>query len=507
VTLKFYNTLTKRVEEFVPLHAGEARVYVCGPTVYNYAHVGNFRTYVFSDLLRRWLKHKGFKVTQVMNLTDVDDKTIRGSREQGIPLKQFTKFYEKAFFEDCDALGIQRVEHYPRATEHVQEMITLVKKLFEKGFAYKGEDGSVYYNINKFKDYGKLSGTSLKDLKTGASGRVRSDEYSKENASDFVLWKAWTPEDGNVYWQTELGKGRPGWHLECSAMSMKYLSESFDIHAGGVDLIFPHHENEIAQSEGATGKKFVNYWLHCEHLLVNGRKMSKSLGNFYTLRDLLEKNFKPKTIRYFLLSGYYKQQLNLTFEALHAAEESVKRLNDFRDSLEQIANKKSTKKNQTTTTSETTSKTASKSTSDTSSQTRSETTSEPASKLADELTAKAKNDFEKALDSDLNTPLALAALFDFVREFNKLAEEKKISATQARNALQALEEFDSILGVLSRKKPSPELEKFVEEKIREREAARKRRDFATSDAIRLELKRRGVVIEDTPNGVKWKLEE
>ncbi|NYZ78147.1 class I tRNA ligase family protein, partial [Candidatus Micrarchaeota archaeon] len=345
--------------------------------------------------------------------------------------------------------------------------------LLEKKLAYKGEDGSVYYNIKKFKNYGKLSGTNLKELETGASGRVRSDEYSKENASDFVLWKAWTPEDGNVFWQTELGKGRPGWHLECSAMSMKYLGESFDIHAGGVDLIFPHHENEIAQSEGATGKKFVNYWLHSEHLLIDGRKMSKSLGNFYTLRDLVNKNFKPKAIRYFLLSGYYKQQLNLTFEALRAAEESVKRLTDFRDSLEEIAGKKPSAKE---------------------------------NKTAGELTAKAKNNFENAFDADLNTPLALAAVFEFVHAFNKLVEEKKLGAEEARDALQALEEFDSVLGVLSQRKAPPELEKFVEEKIREREQARKRKDFKTGDAIRLELKRRGVIIEDTPTGVKWKLE-
>ena len=473
MTLKFFNTLTKRVEEFIPQREGEARVYVCGPTIYNFAHVGNFRAYVFSDLLHRWLKHKGLKVMQVMNLTDVDDKTIRDSQKQGIPLKQFTERYEKAFFEDCEALGVERVERYPKATEHIQEMVALVKTLLEKKLAYKGEDGSVYYNIKKFKNYGKLSGTNLKELETGASGRVRSDEYSKENASDFVLWKVWTPEDGNVFWRTELGKGRPGWHLECSAMSMKYLGESFDIHAGGVDLIFPHHENEIAQSEGATGKKFVNYWLHSEHLLIDGRKMSKSLGNFYTLRDLVNKNFKPKAIRYFLLSGYYKQQLNLTFEALRAAEESVKRLTDFRDSLEEIAGKKPSAKE---------------------------------NKTAGELTAKAKNNFENALDADLNTPLALAAVFEFVHAFNKLVEEKKLGAEEARDALQALEEFDSILGVLSQRKAPPELEKFVEEKIREREQARKRKDFKTGDAIRLELKRRGVIIEDTPTGVKWKLE-
>ncbi len=474
MTLKFFNTLSKRVEEFVPLRAGEARAYVCGPTVYHYAHVGNFRTYVFSDLLRRWLKRKGFKVTMVMNLTDVDDKTIRGSREQGIPLKQFTERYEKAFFEDCETLGIERVERYPKATEHIPEMIALVKKLLEKGLAYKGEDGSVYYNISKFKDYGKLSGINLKKLEAGASGRVRADEYSKENASDFVLWKAWTPEDGNVFWETELGKGRPGWHLECSAMSMKYLSESFDIHAGGVDLIFPHHENEIAQSEGATSKKFVNYWLHCEHLLVDGRKMSKSLRNFFTLRDLLDKGFKPKAIRYFLLSGYYKQQLNLTFEALRAAEEAVKRLNDFRDALEEISSKKTRVK-------------------------------EKENKEAVVLVERVKKEFEQALDADLNTPLALAALFEFVRDYNKLIEEKKVGSKNARDALEALKEFDSVLCVLSRKQATPELKKFVEEKIREREQARKQRDFATSDSIRLELKRRGVIIEDTPSGVKWNL--
>ena len=326
-SIRLFNTLTRKKETFIPIDEGEVRMYTCGPTVYDYAHIGNFRAFLFEDLLKRWLEYRGFKVTHVMNITDVDDKTIRGSQKQQIPLRQYTEYYTKAFFEDVAVLSIEPADYYPRATEHIPEMVALINRLMEKGYAYKGEDSSIYYAINKFKNYGKLSKIKVRELKAGA--RVKVDEYAKEEAMDFALWKAWTKEDGDVFWETELGKGRSGWHIECSAMSMKYLGETFDIHCGGVDNMFPHHENEIAQSEAATGKKFVNYWLHNEHLLVEGKRMAKRYGNFYTLRDLLKMGYDPKAIRYLLLSTQYRQQFNFTFEGLDAAKGAIERLRNL----------------------------------------------------------------------------------------------------------------------------------------------------------------------------------
>ncbi len=309
--LRFYNTLSNRKEPFVPLYPGKVLIYTCGPTVYDYAHIGNFRSYIFEDLLRRYLKFKGYQVTQVMNITDVDDKIIRASKAAGQDIGEFTKKYISAFFEDLDALGIERAEFYPRATEHIPEMVELIKKLQQKGFTYT-TDGSIYFKLSSFPSYGKLSKIDLQGIKPGA--RMDLDEYEKEDVRDFVLWKG--KKEGEPYWKTELGPGRPGWHIECSAMSMHYLGESFDIHAGGVDLIFPHHENEIAQSEAATSRQFVRYWLHCRHLIVEGEKMSKSKGNYYTLRDLLGKGYQPLAVRYLLLSAHYRRQLNFTKEGL-----------------------------------------------------------------------------------------------------------------------------------------------------------------------------------------------
>ena len=323
-TICFFNTLTRRKEVFKQINSKEVGMYTCGPTVYDYAHIGNFRAFIFEDLLKRWLKYRGFIVRHVMNLTDVDDKTIKGSKTKGIDLGQYTEFYAKAFFEDVATLNIEPADHYPRATEHIPEMEALIQTLLVKCYAYKGEDKSIYFAINKFLDYGKLSKIQLQQLKTGA--RVKTDEYAKEEAQDFALWKAYTPEDGDVYWETSLGKGRPGWHIECSAMSMKYLGETFDIHCGGIDNMFPHHENEIAQSEAATGKPFVHYWLHNEHLQVDGKRMAKSLGNYYTLRDLQTKNCDPKAIRFLLLSTHYRQQFNFTFEGLEASKGAIERL-------------------------------------------------------------------------------------------------------------------------------------------------------------------------------------
>src|SRR3989344_3228869 len=336
MSLKLYNTLTRKKEIVKPIKDKIVKLYTCGPTVWDYAHIGNFRAYVCVDILKRYLKYKGFKVKHVMNITDVDDKTIKGANREGISLKDYTRKYEKLFFEDIEALNIDKADVYPRATEHIKEMVEIIKKLLKNKVAYKSDDGSVYYDISKFKDYGKLSHTKISSLKEGA--RVKQDSYEKEEARDFALWKAYSPEDGNVFWETEISKGRSGWHIECSAMSMKHLGNHFDIHAGGIDLVFPHHENEIAQSEASTKKKFANYWFHNEHLLVNGQKMSKSLGNFFTLRDLLQKGFNPKAIRYLLLSANYRMQLNFTEEAVKSAENAVQRLSDFMIKLKEIKN-------------------------------------------------------------------------------------------------------------------------------------------------------------------------
>jgi cysteinyl-tRNA synthetase len=427
------------------MEEGKVGLYTCGPTVYDYAHIGNFRAFLFEDLLKRWLEYRGFKVMHVMNLTDVDDKTIRGSQKQGIPLGQYTEHYANAFFEDIKALNIKLADHYPKATGHIPEMVALVKTLIQKGYAYKSQDGSIYYAISKFRNYGKLSNIKVAELQAGA--RVKTDEYTKEEAQDFALWKAWTPEDGDVFWETELGKGRPGWHIECSAMSMRYLGETFDIHCGGIDNMFPHHENEIAQSEGATGKKFVNYWLHNEHLLVEGRKMAKKLGNFYTLRDLLGKGYDPIAIRYLLLSTHYRSQFNFTFEALDAAGAAVERLRNFVRRLQDAEGEGS------------------------------------GGKVA-ELLRGVQLGFGGAMDDDLNASVALGALFD-------------VGAVMKR--------FDGVLGVVGEVEQEDALPKEAKQLIEKREEARKAKDWATADALRARLSEMGVVVEDTAQGVRWRL--
>jgi len=459
MTLKLYNTLTRRKEVFKPLKGKVVGIYSCGPTVYGFAHIGNFRAYIFSDLLRRYLKYKGYKVKQVMNLTDVDDKTIKGSRNRGIPLAEYTLKYKQAFFENIKTLNIGQVEVYPEATKHIREMVGLVKKLLKKGYAYQSGDGSIYYDISKFADYGKLAHLDMDGLKEGA--RIKHDEYAKEKAQDFALWKAYDNEDGDVFWQTELGKGRPGWHIECSAMSMKYLGNSFDIHTGGVDLIFPHHTNEIAQSEGATGKKFVNYWLHNEHLLVDGRKMSKSLGNFFTLRDLLNKCHKPMAIRYILLTTHYRQQLNFTEESLKAAENAVERLNNLIFNLRNV-------------------------------------TSASDNKAADRLIEQTKIKFERKMDDDLNISEALAVIFDFVRDVNKLTDTNRISKKNAGDVISLMKKFDTVIGVIDFKEES--IDKEILGLAEEREKARKEKDFARADKIREKIKEKGFIIEDSKEG-------
>jgi cysteinyl-tRNA synthetase len=465
--IRIFNTLTRQKEPFQPIQKGKVSLYTCGPTVYDYAHIGNFRAFLFEDLLKRWLQFRGYEVKHVMNLTDVDDKTIRGSQRQGKPLRKYTDFYADAFFEDIKTLNIQPATVYPRATDHIPDMVQLIQKLLEKGVAYRGEDGSIYFAISKFPAYGKLSHIHVEELKAGA--RVKQDEYAKEEAQDFALWKAWTPEDGDVFWETELGKGRPGWHIECSAMSMRYLGETFDIHCGGVDNMFPHHENEIAQSEAATGKPFVHYWMHNEHLLVEGKKMAKRLGNFYSLRDLLAKGLDPLAIRYLLLSTHYRQQFNFTFEGLTAAKSAIERLSNLQRRLQDADGKAS----------------------------------------GDKLTViigKVQKGFGDAMDDDLNISVALASLFDFVRDINFLLDAEELSRQEAQEVTKVIADFDSVLGVIP-KAEEEALPKEAAELIQKREAARKAKDWKTADEIRAQLKAMGIVVEDTAQGVRWKREK
>ncbi len=479
MALEIYNTLTRKIEAFRPLDPKVVRFYSCGPTVYDHAHIGNFRAYVCVDLLKRYLLYNGHEVMHVMNITDVDDKIIRRSAQEGKNAKSITELYTREFFNDLDALSIRRADLYPKATEHIAAMVAIIKKLLARKHAYTSEDGSTYYNIASFKDYGKLSHTKLASLKAGA--RVRQDSYEKENAQDFALWKAHDKEDGEVFWQTELGKGRPGWHIECSAMAIEHLGESFDLHAGGVDLIFPHHENEIAQSEGATGKRFSKYWFHNEHLLIDGKKMSKSLGNFYTLRDLMKKGHKPSAIRYFLLSTHYRVQLNLTEEALHGAQQAVSRINDFVLRLKAIDGKNSTGKNKI----------------------NKDKNSKPQkpTKETIQLIKKIEKEFAQELDDDLNISNALAHLFDFIREVNALIDGGNIGADDAAPILDALKRFDSVLGVIEEQ---GELDGEIEALVLEREDARKAKDFGKADKIRNQLKKKGIILEDTKDGVVWK---
>jgi cysteinyl-tRNA synthetase len=425
-------------------------MYTCGPTVYSYAHIGNYRAYIFEDLLRRYLKYRGYEVTQVMNLTDVEDKIIRDSQRASVSLHDFTATYKQAFFEDLRALNIEAAEVYPAATDHIPEMVAMIKQLRERGYTY-AVDGSIYYRIDRFPEYGKLAHLDPEALQSGASGRIDRDEYSKEDVRDFALWKAWTPEDGAVFWETELGKGRPGWHIECSAMSMKYLGTHFDIHTGGEDNIFPHHENEIAQSEGATGTAFVNYWLHCRHLLVDNQKMSKSLGNFYTLRDVLDKGCKPKAVRYSLLSTHYRQSMNFTLEGLQAAEQAVQRLLDFMQHLH---------------------------------------TAQGSGFVVQSLLQHTQERFEASLDDDLNISGALGAIFEMIRDVNRAIAEHRLSSADAQQVAAVMQRFDTVLGLLDAVEEAidPEVEALLQQRQEARAAIRER----------------GYVIEDTPQGPRLK---
>jgi cysteinyl-tRNA synthetase len=473
MTLMIYNTLGRRKAEFRPLTEGKVRMYNCGPTVYNYAHIGNFSAFMLADLLRRYLEYKGYEVLQVMNITDVGHMTrdeiadgagldkleAAAKREKKDPY-EIARFYENAFFDDIKTLNIRRAHHYPRATEHIEDMIALVQKLLEKGYAYEA-GSAIYFDLRKFGEYGKLSGNTLDKLEAGSRIAVLEE---KRCPYDFALWK----RDPNhiMQWPSPWGDGFPGWHLECSAMGMRYLGESFDIHTGGEDNIFPHHECEIAQSEAATGKPFVRYWLHTKYLLVDGRKMSKRLGNFYTIRDLLEKGFSGRVIRYLLLSTHYRIQPNFTFEGLEASRSALQRIDDFRQKLEGL----------------------------------------PSSPLRenpelDGILERARAGFREALDDDLNASGALASIFDMIRDVNKL----KPGPGDGIAVLDLLGEFDRILGVLWPFETEEALsEADIERRIAAREDARKRKDYARADAIRDELKSKGILLEDTPDGTRWK---
>lgn len=444
---------------------GEAKFYYCGPTVWDFGHIGNFRSAICADVLRRYLKFKGLRVTHVMNLTDVEDRIIARSQERGETIDVYTARYIQAFWEDFDALGCERPEVAPRATRHIPEMVSLIERLEQRGHAYHS-DGSVYYRISSFPDYGKLSKINFAGNIAGGSERIDTDKYEKEDARDFALWKA----PGNAEepaWDTSVGRGRPGWHIECSAMSMKYLGETFDLHAGGIDLVFPHHENEIAESEGATGKQFVRYWLHFEHLKVEGETMSKTKGNYYTFRDLTAKGFSAAAIRYYLLSVPCRKQLNFTFDALSGAEKTVDGLRDFRARLEEAR------------------------------------TVPGCNQELHVVTEQALKEFEEGMDDDLNTSVALAAIHELARQVNTALAGQVLREDNKREVLAAIERFDSVLNVLG--PPRREmLDEEIQKLIDERQEARRRRDFGRADEIRDQLAGRGVVLEDTKDGVRWK---
>lgn len=467
--LKFYNTLTRSLETFKSIEEGKAGLYTCGPTVYNFAHIGNFRAYIFEDLLHRTLEYAGYKVKQVMNLTDVDDKTIRNSRAAGVPLRDFTATYKKAFFEDIKTLNITPAAIYPAATDHIAEMIAMIQVLMDKGIAYQSEDKSIYFSIEKFPEYGKLAHIDRDNQRAGV--RIDADEYAKDSVADFALWKARDEADGDVWWPSPWGEGRPGWHIECSAMSMKYLGESFDLHTGGVDNMFPHHEDEIAQSESVTGKKWVNYWLHCEHLMVDNTKMSKSLGNFYTLRDLLEKGYTGREVRWVLIGTHYRKKLNFSLAALDQARETLGKFSTLFARMKEI------------------------------------TAAGDGSEVATAV-EQAQNQFRTAIADDLNSAGATAALFALVREGNRLADSGTLSAAGAAKILDCCRDFDRIFGCLD-VDAVPVAEEFPAEVVamaEERAAARKNKDWAESDRLRDAIKAAGFLVEDAPGGV-WKLKK
>lgn len=463
--LRFHNTLTNQLEEFQPLDPTQVRMYICGPTVWNFAHIGNFRTFTFGDILARYLRFKGYKLTHVMNLTDVDDRIINESHKAEKTIDEFVQPFIEAFWEDMDSLSNNRPDIAPRATEHIAEMIQIIQTLLNNGKAYQSE-GSIYFRISAFPEYGKLSKIKFEGNIVGGSERVDTDKYEKEDARDFALWKLVDKSDP-AGWDAPFGYGRPGWHIECSAMSMKYLGETFDIHAGGIDLQFPHHENEIAQSEGATGKLFAKYWLHGEFLKIDNEKMAKSLGNDYTLRDIMSRGFNPLAIRYLLISVPYGKQLNFTFEGLKGAESTIERLQQFRRCIKEA------------------------------------NTESGSDEIVKGLIEKALKEFEDGMDDDLNTSVALAAIHNLVREINTVLAKDGLKFDDQKAVLTAIEKFDSVFGIFG-KEETLLLDADIEKLIEERQEARRNRNFARSDEIRDLLADKGIILEDTKDGVRWK---
>jgi cysteinyl-tRNA synthetase len=468
MAIRLFNTYSRALEEFRPLDpAGrEVKMYTCGPTVYSHAHIGNFRAYLFEDLLQRHLESRGFEVRRVMNVTDVDDKTIRGSREARVPLAEFTAGFKNAFFDDLDTLRIKRADSFPEATDprEIAKMIEMIGTLMERGLAYQAEDKSIYFRINKFPDYGKLAHFDLEELRS--TGRVKSDEYDKEHIGDFALWKAWDEADGDVKWKSPWGDGRPGWHIECSAMATQLLGNQLDIHCGGVDNIFPHHEAEIAQTEGCTGKKFVRYWLHCAHLMVEGQKMAKSLGNFYTLRDVIAKGYSGREVRYALIRVHYRAPLNFTWEGMEEARAAIARVDDWRRRLDEAAREVSSSKSQA-----------------------------PKKQQA----PSSKEEFQNALDDDLNISGALGNLFETIRETNRRMDAGEMEADEAESWLEWWKRVDGILQISGEK---AELPAEVAALAEARAQARLAKDWRKSDELRDELAARGWEARDTKDGQK-----
>ena len=445
--MQFYNTLTHKKEDFEPIKKGEVKIYSCGPTVYSYPHIGNYKAYIFADTLKRALLYSRFKVKHIMNITDIDDKTIRDSQKENKSLKQFTEFYTKEFYKDIESLNILKPTKFTKATDYIDEMVKIIKKLLDEKIAYKSPDGSIYFDIKKFKNYGKLSGITLEQLKENASGRTNSDEYDKENAQDFALWKAYDEKDGDVFWETKLGKGRPGWHIECSAMAIKNLGEQIDIHTGGVDNIFPHHENERAQSESYTGKQFVKYWMHNEWVLVDQKKMSKSFNNFYTLRDIMEKGISPVAYRFWLLMANYRTRVNFVWEALEGAEVALKRLYGLYLEL---------------------------------------------GNTVGNINEDYKKKFKEYLEDDLDTPRALTVLWDLIKDENVSPVDRKATVL----------DFDRVLGLGFEKLKEEKIPKEIIELAEKRELARKNKNFKKSDELRKKINFLGYEVKDTPDGQK-----
>jgi cysteinyl-tRNA synthetase len=446
MSLKFYNTFTKNIEEFIPINKEVVNLYTCGPTVYNYPHIGNYRTFIFGDTLKRYLTYRGYNVKHIMNITDIDDKTIRDSQKNNKSLAEFTEFYTEEFFKDRDMLNIIPADSYPKATDYINEMVHITEKLIDKGHAYTSTDGSVYFNIDTFKNYGKLSHLDITELKNNAKGRMNSDEYEKDSAQDFALWKAYDESDGNVFWETSLGKGRPGWHIECTAMSIKNLGEQIDIHTGGVDNIFPHHENEIAQSEGYTEKQFVKYWMHAEWLLVNGKKMAKSAGNFYTLRDLMEKGINPLAYRMWLATSHYRTLTNLNMDTLEGSNSALRRLygafKAFKEDDSGVVDKNY------------------------------------------------KERFVSFMDDDLNTPQAVALLWELVKDTNISSSDKRAT----------LLDFDKVFGFGLADIKNNEIPEEVQKLLKDRQYARELKDWELGDRLRAKINALGWDVKDTPEG-------